>query len=352
MLKSGRRVHMRLVIFVRKLDSADSRMSFFNEWLKEFAKQVEYIDVITWQESSEEGLPQNTNLTILTGSSFAKVLMLQRVLIKKLAKAQALYCHMNPEYTIVSFPMAFLFRVPIIHWYAHGAINTRRKLMELFARHIVTSSAKGFRKPMFQKKLHIMGQGIDISLFNYKPKQDISEQRIVYVGRISPVKDIESILKALQILEGQHIYFDIYGDPAMKEDAVYLKNLRMMTTALKIDDRVLFKGGVPYRALPKIFQEADILVNMSTTGSMDKTVLEALATGCSVITANDAYAGILNEKGMVKHDDYKSLATKLDAFFKSDAVVKAEESKRLRAYVEKEHSLPGLITKIVTLIKR
>ena len=340
---------MRLVLFVRKLDSNDSRMSFFSEWIKVFAKYAVHIDVITWQESNDADVPTNATLHILRGGSFKKVLNLQKILAKVLLKADALYCHMNPEYTIASFPMALMLRVPITHWYAHGAVNTRRKLMEVFATNIVTSSAKGFRNPLFPKKVHSVGQGIDTSLFAFKPKTDVTEKHLIYVGRISPVKDLESVIKAVDILKDRHLIFDIYGEPAMKQDMIYLKNLKQMVSTMGLEHTVTFKGGVPYRKLPGVFQNANAFVNMSTTGSLDKTVLEALSTGCAVLTANDAYSETLANEYMVEKDNPELLAKKLGQFFSIDEKRRLRDAKRYRAVVEERHSLPRLVNEIFKL---
>lgn len=345
-MKSGKRTRMRLVLFVRKLDSNDSRMSFFSEWIKQFAKHAEHIDIITWQQSNDADAPTNTTLHILQGGTFKKVLQLQFVLLKTLRNADAMYCHMNPEYTIVSSPLAFIMRVPIVHWYAHGAVTFRRKLVEVFAKHVVTSSPKGFREPLFNKKVHIVGQGIDTELFLFSNKEERTDKYLIYVGRISPVKDLESVIKAVGLLKQYKVHFDVYGDPAMKEDSFYLESLKAMVEKAHLNEQVTFHGGVPYKKLPSIFQNADAFVNMSTTGSMDKTVLEAFSSGTAVFTANEAYERVLPEEYMVKQDDFKLLAKQLDRYFQKDHTSKSIEAIRLRAFVENEHSLSKLVEKI------
>ncbi len=51
-----------------------------------------------------------------------------------------------------------------------------------------------------------MGHGIDVDKFNpqYKDKESVS--KIITVGRVSPVKDYETLISAIQIISQKNIY--------------------------------------------------------------------------------------------------------------------------------------------------
>jgi hypothetical protein len=52
------------------------------------------------------------------------------------------------------------------------------------------------------------------------------------------------------------------------------------------------RGPLPYAEIGAAFQTGAIFLSMSRTGSMDKAILEAMASGCIPISDNDAFATI------------------------------------------------------------
>jgi len=49
-------------------------------------------------------------------------------------------------------------------------------------------------------------------------------------------------------------------------------------------------------------KHADIFINLSDTGSIDKAVLEAMASGCLVLTSNEAFTNILKPQYLTQKD--------------------------------------------------
>jgi hypothetical protein len=58
---------------------------------------------------------------------------------------------------------------------------------------------------------------------------------------------------------------------------------------------VEFVGPKSQWELPALYESVFAHVNLSDTGSMDKTVMESLAVGCPVLTSNEAIIPILGE---------------------------------------------------------
>ena len=82
---------------------------------------------------------------------------------------------------------------------------------------------------------------------------------------------------------------------------------------------------------------------MSTTGSLDKTVLEAMACGTPVITCNEAYKDVLEDRFLYKPGDAKDLAEKMKVFITAGQAVPPHYWRNI---VAENHSLDKLIDKI------
>ena len=92
--------------------------------------------------------------------------------------------------------------------------------------------------------------------------------------------------------------------------------------------------------MPGYYQGADIFVNLSSTGSIDKAVLEAMACGCLIITSNEAFKEILPAKYLVENS----------ARVFADRIIEFKNSAPqddLRQIVVEHHSLDKLINKII-----
>lgn len=109
--------------------------------------------------------------------------------------------------------------------------------------------------------------------------------RLLYIGRLHPIKGIENLLRACRILN------DRYGcgwvlTIAGAGDPVYAKSLRELTAGLGVGDRVTFTGEVTGEAKRKLFQDSDLLILPSFSENFGLVVAEALAHGVPVVAGN------------------------------------------------------------------
>jgi len=180
---------MKLLMITRKVDEKDSSPAGFTyNWVKKIGQKLEKLYVITWQKSNRGDLPDNIEIISLSDNKFLKIFVLQFKLLKILPKVDGVFCHQNPEYTILSAFLTKIFRKKIVSWYTHKAVNWRRHLLERLTNKIITVSDKSFRKPLFLKKVKIVGHGIDVDYFvpNKQDKEINNKFRIISIGRISP----------------------------------------------------------------------------------------------------------------------------------------------------------------------
>jgi glycosyltransferase involved in cell wall biosynthesis len=341
---------MNLLMITRKVDRNEHLAGFIYNWVKKLGGQVEELRVISWQEGDSSGLPDNIKIFHLRTdqNKLYKVLNFWRLININIKDVDGVFCHQMPIYTILAAPIAKLYRKKIVCWYAHGAVNFQVRLMDFLANIVLTSSTKGYR--LNSKKMTVIGQGIDTDKF-VPPAGRVKSNllNLITIGRISPSKDYESIIKAIDILVAKgisDIKLKIIGAPGLAGQNVYLENLKLMVVKMNLGSKIEFLGAIPNHEIVKYLQQADIFINMSNTGSLDKAVLEAMACGCLVITSNEAFVNLLPAIFMARSNQPGELADKIEAIINFSDAEKDYYRQSSRQEVKNNHNLDDLIKKI------
>ncbi|MBU2472905.1 glycosyltransferase family 4 protein, partial [Patescibacteria group bacterium] len=328
-------------------------------WVKKIGQRLEKLYVITWQKSeqkSERGdLPKNIEIISLFGNKFLKIFILQFKLLKILPKVNGVFCHQNPEYTILSAFLAKLFRKKIISWYAHGYIGWKLHLVNWLADKILTSSDKGCRLKN-RKKIEVIGQGIDIDYFNGQSKEDNQQGcfRILSLGRISPAKDYKTLINAIEILIKErnikNIEVQIIGGPVLKKEQKYFDDLKKIIKEKNLEKYIEFLGPISHNQILSYYQSCDLFINLSQTGSMDKVVLEAMACKRLVLTCNEAFIDFLDDQRFIfEKKNPQDLAQKIINLINLPIDEKQVIGQQSRNKVVKNHNLDNLVNKIIQI---
>lgn len=356
---------MNLLFITRKIDKNDALAGFTYQWVKKFAEKVSALNVICLEKGDISGLPENVKIYSLGkergAGKLAKFWNFQKYAFQLVKESDGIFCHQNPIYTILIAPWAKLYGKKIITWYTHGKISFQLRLVNLLADVILTASPESFR--LRSKKVIVTGHGINTDFFS-PPSDSKFEIRnskfdILSIGRISPVKNYETLIEAADVLINRkgvkNIKVDIIGAPGLKEQESYLEKLKKMVADKNLNGYVKFLGPKSYPELPRYYREYDLFVNLSGTGSVDKAVLEAMACGKLVLTSNEAFVNILKNKGanlMVKPKSIEDLAAKIIAMMNLNAEAKREIGLKLREEVVQNHNLDKLAEKIINIIKK
>jgi glycosyltransferase involved in cell wall biosynthesis len=113
--------------------------------------------------------------------------------------------------------------------------------------------------------------------------------RVMYIGRLDPVKGIENLLQALGRLHQCAATVDIYGSG----DHAYATVLAELGRSLGVDGQVRFHGFVEGEARRSAFLSADVCVVPSYSENFGMVVAEALAHGVPVIASRATpWAGV------------------------------------------------------------
>ena len=319
---------MKLLIITQKVDINDDNLSFFHRWIEKFAERVDNLYVICLT-AGEYNLPSNVNVFSLGKErgvpKIGQLFLLQKYLLEIVPRIDGVFVHMCPIYAIASYPLVKIFRKKMILWFLHKHVGWKLRLSEKLVDGILTASEESCRLKN-RRKIKIVGHGIDTERF--KPAASVSKNNefiIFSAGRIAPSKDLETLVEAADIL--------------IKEGRI--PNLKVLIRERGIGGNIEFLGSVPNYKMPEYYQEADFFINLSHTGSIDKVVLEAMACGIPVLTCNEAFKKILDNKYLFNKRNPKDLTQKIMDIRNHRSEIK------LREIVVKNYDLDNLITNIV-----
>jgi glycosyltransferase involved in cell wall biosynthesis len=182
------------------------------------------------------------------------------------------------------------------------------------ATRIVTSTPEGFRIP--SDKVRVIGQGVNTDVFDL-PALEAQRNDILTITRISPRKRVELLIETMQYLRdlpgAPPLHLKIIGTTVTREDQFYEIVLRDRVWSLGLHDRIQFIGFVPQPYIPFYYRSAFLHLNVSQTGSMDKTVVEALACGCPVLTGNEAFFDMLqgHPEFIIRDEEPEAIAAQI-----------------------------------------
>lgn len=348
---------MRLLVITQKVDKSDPILGFFHGWLAVFSEKTEELTVICLEEG-EHSLPDGTSVLSLgkerQESRWQYLKRFYSYIFHRRNDYDAVFVHMNPVYVILGAPLWKLWNKTIALWYTHKRVDMKLRIAESLADVVFTASQTSFR--LESEKVRVMGHGIDTKLFS--PGNDNEEHnglQIVTVGRISPVKDCKTLLRAARKLdEGTDIDFQItiVGGPVTDDDAEYFQELIDYVDTHQLASHVTFVGSVSNEDVVEYYRDADVFVNMSNTGSLDKVVLEAMACNVFPLTSNEALKDVFKEKSdrhMFSVGDSNALKEMLRK--RATTPKDSDTLASLRKEVVENHSIDSLISQIVTDIQ-
>lgn len=342
---------MKLLIVTQRVDKDDQNLGAFYYWFEELAKRVETV-VIIGDGIGNISLPNNT-IAVSLGkdkgySRLRRLVRLWHFFWIHYRQSDVVFFHQIPEYVFAAAPFLLFGRRNLrTLWYAHGAVTWKLRIAERLVDFVLSSSEAGFRLP--SKKVVFLGQAIDTNRFapSAGVQQAGSALRMITIGRIAPVKDYETIIRACAVLKkswDREWTLSIVGGPLLERDIVYKTKLELLVKEHDLSRHIHFTGARPFSEIINLLQEHDLFLNVSRTGSLDKAVLEAMSVGLSVITANEAYRAILPPKYFLEHVSAEFLAERIKS-----VADEARPNTELRNIVVRDHGLEKLITLMTSL---
>lgn len=347
---------MRLLLFTPSVDADDPILGFATTWIRVLARQMERIHVITMRAGRLE-LPENV-LVYSVGkekgySEPRRALRFYQHMFHILKRDQIdiSFSHMIPIFTVMAAPLLQVRNIPIVTWYAHLRLTWTLKLAHHLSHRVVASIAASY--PYKHDKLNVIGQGIDTDLF--APDETVPEEPpiVLCVGRLSPVKDHPTLLKAVALVRERwkHPFrVVIVGGPAVPQDTAYARLLYKQAQTFGIHEMIRFEPPVPMTALPSWYRRCTVHVNMTPPGSGDKVILEAMSCGKPCLMANEGFRETLGRYAyslIFRYGDTEDLAEKLIELLALSPRDREQIGCYLQGQVAQKHSLNNLAANLI-----
>jgi glycosyltransferase involved in cell wall biosynthesis len=347
---------MKLLIITQKVDSTDAILGFFHDWLIEFAKQVDELTVISLFVG-KYNLPDNVKVYSLGKelgkNRMSRYLKFYQLIFKLLPKNDKVLAHMCPEYIVVMAPINYFYNKDLYLWYVHKQVTKYLRCATKLVKKAFTASTESYQIDTAKKV--ILGHGINIERFKSSNNNYYNNiKKIIYVGRITPIKNQLILIEAMNILINERkqtdIVVEIIGNPLLKSDQAFAKELADLTKKYHLEKYIYFRKNVNYLEILTYYQTADLSLNLSPTGGLDKTVLESMACQIPVIVANNSFKNLFNNYQtnlVLEQANAKILADKIEVLIKLPQAEKVKIGEYLREQIVENHSLPSLIRKLI-----
>jgi len=344
---------MRLLIITQKVDENDAILGFFHGWIIEFAKHCKSIIVICLEEG-EHHLPENVKVLSLGKESFTGfndfrlyglfqkfryVLNFWKYIWQERNKYDAVFVHMNQEYVFFGGLVWKLLGKKITMWRNHAKGSWATRIAVLLSDTVFCTSPQSFTAQF--KKTKIMPVGIDTNFFKQDPLILKKWNSILFLGRIALVKNVDIFIEALKELKGSgmEFYATIAGSSSDK-DAEYEKMIRDKVIAYNLGNNVMFTGAVSQIEALKLYREHELYVNLTPSGSMDKTIFEAMATGMTSLVSNIGLKELLDDYLVVENMDINDITEKITQ------ILNSKKAYNLRDIIVQKHSIERLMVEL------
>jgi len=317
----------RLIFLTQAVDAEHPALAATIPKLRALAARVEEVVVLA-QSAGEADLPANVEVRTFGGSSrLGRLVRFERELARALP-GDAVVAHMIPVYVLLAAPLVRPRRIPLLLWYTHWKASAQLRTAEKLATAIVSVDRRSF--PLDSAKVRPIGHGIDVSEFACTDRNAHDGVRALVLGRYSPAKGIDTILRAARELDGVEV--ELHGAALNELERRHRAELAQLGVPLG--------DAVPRAQVPVLFARADVLLNNMEAGAPDKVVYEAAAACLPVLASNpvfdDLFAGY---PPFFERDSPRSLAERLRWFAGLNADERTEIGRTLRERVAKSHSV-------------
>jgi glycosyltransferase involved in cell wall biosynthesis len=126
-------------------------------------------------------------------------------------------------------------------------------------------------------RITVTGAGYDETLFTPRSKSlSLSPLHLVFAGKLSRAKGVPWLVRACRMLEGDFV-LHLAGSGSGREE----REIREMASGL--EDKVVMHGSLTQVALADLLRRSHIFVLPSFFEGLPLVLLEALASGCSLV---------------------------------------------------------------------
>jgi glycosyltransferase involved in cell wall biosynthesis len=285
--------------------------------------------VVLCDSAAPEAVPENARV-----HEFGAATQAQRgakfvaALVHELkARPLGVVAHMVPLYAVLAAPLVRPRRIPLVLWYTHWKGHVVLRAAERVSTGVVSVDRESF--PLASGKVRGIGHGIDIDEFPCSGGPgDGGPLRALALGRYSPVKGLETVLRGVALAGG--VRLEMHGSTGGGEYDAHKRELERLAEEFALDAEL--GGPVARSEVPALFARSHVLINNTLAGSRDKVVYEAAAACLPVLASNAAFHDMLSGELIFDRGDPGSLAARLKSLDR-------RRRPELREFVASHHSI-------------
>lgn len=202
-----------------------------------------------------------------------------------------------------------------------------------------------------EKNVLVIPNGISEDFLNVRRRSTHGKlNRIVFIGRLHRSKGIDTLLKALNILNKRmpEVGLVVVGGGDNEGD------LRKLAKELDVDDKTSFIGEVGRSKIPVLLEKSDVLILPSRREGFGVVLIEAMASGLPVIGSDTGGISEIIRDGYngfkFPVSDHKRLASLIYKLLNDKALYK-KMSKNSKRFVMENYSLKNIARKYFNAYK-
>ena len=142
----------------------------------------------------------------------------------------------------------------------------------------------------FDKNIFVINNGVNIEQHNKVVLENNIIQLLV-VSRLVSQKNIDSIIKAVKVMENENIILNIVGDGSE------INNLKLLVKKYELDKKINFIGKIENTKLNEYLKNADIFIQASNYEGLPHSILEAINYEIPILSTEVGGCSVLLNKG-------------------------------------------------------
>jgi glycosyltransferase involved in cell wall biosynthesis len=340
----------KLLFVTQQVDPAHPALAATVAKVRALAARVDELVVLA-DGAVPEALPANCRVrTFRARAKAGRGLRFEAALAAELPglRGGAVVAHMCPIYAVLAAPLVRPLRIPLVLWFTHWRASRLLRLAERMSTAVASVDERSF--PLPSRKVRAIGHGIDLDEFPCAEPREIDTLRVLALGRYSPAKGLETMLRALAQVDDTRLV--VHGPALTEYERLHRVELLRLAAELRLVGRVHLEDAVPRAQVPALLAENDVLVNNMRAGAPDKVVYEAAASCLPVVASNPVFDSFLDAVWQFPRDEPEALAERLRAVAVLDRPARARLGRALRDRVAESHSVDSWADGILEAARR
>ncbi len=318
----------RLVIYNLETNLDSKVLAAAHDWIESFAKNVDQVVVYSTHVGRVD-LPSNVIVREIGGGSptrkaFAILKLLKSVAIEfPNRNTLTVFHHMSTRSLLIVGLFYKLMGVRQGLWYSHSKKSFTLGTSQILADRIFTSTPSAI--PISGNRVKFVGHGLKSERFLRNDSGSLQERNgIVAIGRIVPVKRLESLVEAVSKSKLVDLGITFIGP----YEATSAYPNRILELAREKNINIRLREAVPYREIPHTLRGFDFIFT-GTPKSVDKAVIEGAMCGCFVISSEEPAIKLTGMDQVFKSLGFENIPT-IDNQISVIVGLPNEEKERLR----------------------